>query len=165
MDYPTLRSWVPLAMLGGVAFVATLLVAHRPRGNSSTTAAGQVVQNQSEKTPARLLPPLGSAPGAVQPAGSAGVPGEVVLSIQELEDRSWAIAALAARPGAESARALAHVLASSGDYRERLEAVSALHRMAATGAVGDIVRRALENAVSDRNAEVAARARAALFGG
>jgi hypothetical protein len=137
MDYARARSWAPQLVLCGVAFVVTLWV-NRPAGVAPLAAQSQA------------------------PPGQQMQPPEQLLSQQELEDRSWAISALAAAPSEASVQALAHVLESSGDYRERLEAVSALHHMASSAASADSVRKVLKRATTDRNAEVAARARLAL---
>lgn len=88
-----------------------------------------------------------------------------VLSEAEYDDRAWAIAVLADAPSAASVEALAHVLATSGDRRERLDALAALQHIGAQPQLWDQVRDAIQKATADPDREVAARARAALNGG
>ena len=181
MDHARLKLGLPLALL----CAATLIVGWMVMQRSARKALPLAPPPVAAPSPAGLA--TAAAPSVPQPlpagAMSAATPGESppplsaeaarelaqspdrVLTPQQLEDRSWAISALAARPSAESVRALAQVLTSSNDYRERLEVVSALHGMAAAGVAPDAVRQALQGAAADRNPEVAARARRALGGG
>jgi HEAT repeat protein len=179
MGHANLKTGLPLALLGVAALIAGWMVMQRPARetpplmqppvatppHAALPASGQVVQQpapvsaMSVASPATSPPPL-----SIEAARDAARSPDRTLSPQQLEDRSWAISALAGRPSAESARALVQVLDSSSDYRERLEAVSALHGMAAAGVAPDVVRQALESAAADRNPEVAARARRALGG-
>lgn len=86
------------------------------------------------------------------------------LDPQEFEDRRWAIATLARHPSDTTIQSLSHILATSGDHRERLEAITALRDIGSTQEFAGTVKPALLRAAADRNAEVAARARSALAG-
>lgn len=88
------------------------------------------------------------------------MPAEELLTPEDLEDRAWAIAELAASPSPDSVDALVYVLATSSDHRERLAAVEALQRVVASGESSEAARQALQQAANDRHAEVATRARA-----
>jgi HEAT repeat protein len=141
---------VLLAALGGIAFAATLWFSAVAMRNAHQATAGVAL----------VAPEV--APAADRPALQ---PQDQLLDSQELADRTWAIGALAAVPSDESVQALAHILVSSVDYRERLAAVTALQRIAFNDALAAAARQALTGAVTDSNGEVAARARAALGGG
>jgi hypothetical protein len=134
------------------AFVGTLLL-----------SISATKESRSER---KAQPPV--AASAVQaipaPAAATGpeLPVDQLLPAEEFADRTWAINELAASPSPESIEALGQVLVSSDDHRERLEAVDALQRLASSGEFAEPAREALRHALADRNAEVAARAQAAL---
>jgi hypothetical protein len=140
------------------AFVATLLLAipelEQAGDRKRPDAAGVA-------TPAARADQAADVGAADDPAG---VPADVLLSDGELDDRYWAIDELGASPSDSSVQALDQVLASSGDYRERLRAVTALERILSSGEAEAAARGALERAAGDRNAEVASSASAALGG-
>jgi hypothetical protein len=89
---------------------------------------------------------------------------ELPLSDQELDDHIWAIQILATDPSTASVPALDHVLHSSNDNRERLEAVAALQLLKSDPAYSDAARAVLTRISTDAHPAVAARARAALAG-
>jgi len=139
------------AALFVAAFVATLLlsISTTEESRNEPVAAESVTATPTGAIALQSLTPL-----------EVEMPADDLLAPEDLEDRIWAITELATAPSPTSVDALAHVLATSDDYRERLEAVEALHRIADSGESSAAARQALQQATTDRHAEVAARARA-----
>lgn len=178
MDHANLKVGLPVALLCAAALVVWAVMQSPAREAASSAAppittppdaalpiapaavAPQPARASESSVAQSVMPPPLSLEAARERAQSP----DRALTPQQLEDSSWAISALAGRPSAESVRALARMLTSSNDYRERLEVVSALHGMAAAGVAPEAVRQALQSATADRNPEVAARARRALGG-
>jgi hypothetical protein len=159
MDYAGNTRVFVAGALFVAAFVGTLLLSISVTKESRHDGKAQAPIRASAAQP----------PGAIEATqGPATAPPLAEVSVDELlpkeeyEDRTWAIDELAASPSAASIEALGQVLASSGDYRERLEAVDALQRIGSSGEFAESARQALQPATMDRNAQVAARARAAL---
>lgn len=153
MDYArAIRIILPVGL-----FLATFLVTLRLSGDAGEHGAD--VPQAGSPEAAMPVTAIEAVPEPVE------APQDLLLSTGELDDATWAITTLADAPSPESIEALQQVLASSRDPRERLAAVDALQRIAASGVWNGAARAALRQAAGDQDAEVATRARSALAGG
>ncbi len=161
-------------LFGYVVLIATVFggalyfFVQKPNPASEHSARHVVsLKGGDKQQPARATPSIPSPPASVsdlQLISSAAAQGrapeeEREVSEQELQDRTWMVKTLGDSPSLTSVEALSHVLRTSGDKRERLEAVSALEHIAAAGGPTEEVMRALALAELDRSPEIAASAR------